>query len=1066
MQQRSSLAILLVAVLTTAFAAEGAAPPLSAGTVKRDLESAEQLQRQAFEHALAGRFHEALKAGRETLRMRSRWLPEKHGLVLDTKQYVENWKPLADLPRDKQVLLGTALRLHGQGMTLAQQGKYKDAEKQCREALDIRRKVLGEEHPDTAASYSWVASCLDAQGQHGKALPLYEKALSICRKELGEEHPSTTASYNNVASCLNSQGQHDKALPLYEKALTIRRKVLGEEDPSTAISYNNVASCLNAQAQHGKALPLYEKALSIFRKVLGEEHRHTANSYNNVASCLDDVGQHGKALPLHEKALAILRKVLGEEHPNTAASYNNVATCLDAQGQHGKALPLFEKALNIWRRVLGEEHPYTANSYNNVASCLAAQGQHGKALPLYEKSLTILRKVLGEESPDTARGYNNLAFCLNAQGEYGKALLLFQKTLLVRRKVLGEEHPHTASSYQNVASCLDAMGQHGKALPLFEKALSISRKVQGDEHPDTASAYNSVALCLWHLDRVDEATRLLQRSLPGQEVARFHEAASGFDRALASRKTLSPREVLALGLARLHQPESAFAHADAAMGRAVLDDLVRTNTNVTALETQLANLDGRLLPLFGKELSRQQRRLREELIEQRRELSSEMTRRAATLSASQLLGLADIQKQIPRQAALLFWINAPLLDEYQACILRHQGTPMWVRLRGSGKDGKWTNEEQDLEDRLYRLLRDPQAGTVLERQNAIAALRKLRLEPLLPHLRGRDGLPAVRHLLVVPTDWAARVPLEVLAADYRISYVPSGSAFARMRQQARPLSGTSLLALGDPAFARKPHPRPATLVVQRGPDPGPLPGARREVAALAELFPTATTWLGSDASEQRLAELIRQGKLKNYRLIHLATHGQLDLDRPELSAVLLARDNLPDPLEQAQQNLKDYTGDLTVDTIRRDWKGALDANLVVLSACVTGLGTQTDGDGMLGFAQAFLSRGARCVVLSRWHVNDDATALLMQRFYQNLLGKRPGLKKAMGRAEALEEARNWLRNLSAKEAGEAVASLPRGSIKALSGTGKVPAPRPVPAGEKPYAHPYYWSAFVLIGDPD
>src|SRR5207302_3288328 len=126
--------------------------------------------------------------------------------------------------------------------------------------------------------------------------------------------------------------------------------------------------------------------------------------------------------------------------------------------------------------------------------------------------------------------------------------------------------------------------------------------------------------------------------------------------------------------------------------------------------------------------------------------------------------------------------------------------------------------------------------------------------------------------------------------------------------------------------------------------------------------------------------------------------------------------------DRAARGLKVYTGELTVDTIRRDWKDALDADLVVLSACVSGLGTESHGDGMLGFAQAFLSRGARCVVLSRWQVSDDATALLMQRFYQNLLGKRDGLRRQMGRAEALEEARNWLRNLSPTEAGDAVAS--------------------------------------------
>jgi tetratricopeptide (TPR) repeat protein/CHAT domain-containing protein len=1281
---------LLIVILTTGFLVRGAAPPVSPEAIKRDLQRAKQLEDEANQHALAGRFADALRASRKALRLRSRWLPPKHHLVQDSKQDVENLARLTDLPAEKQEQLGNALRFNFRAARLVRQAMYEDAQRLCQKALTIRRKVLGEEHPDTATSYNNVASCLSRQGQHGKALPLYEKALAIYRKVLGEEHPKTAAGYGNVASCLNSQGRQSKALPLHERALDIYRKVLGEEHPDTALSYNNlagclkdqgqyaralllfekalniyrkvlgedhpdtartyanVAGCLNAQGQYARALPLYEKALAIHREALGEEHQHAALSYNNVAACLNDQGQHrkalalhqkalairrnalgerhpdtaqsyynvayclsaqrlqdealplyekalaiyrkvlgeehphtaqgyngvasclaalgqrGKALPLFEKALAIRRKVLGEEHPETAGSYNNLASCLNAegqydralpllekalaihrkvlgeehrdtascyanlaeclnaQGQHGNALPLFEKALAIRRKALGEEHPHTTLSYNNLAACLQDQGQHGKALalhqkaldirrrvlgldhsetatsydsvaaclhflgqrgkalPLFEKALAIRRKVLGEDHPETAASYNNLAFCLNAEGQHGRALPLLDEALRICRKALGEEHLRTASSYSNVATCLQSQGQHGKALPLYQKALHVDRKVLGEEHPRTATSYNNVAGSLWYLGRVAEATRLLQRSLPGQEVARFHKADSGFDRALASRDGLSPELLLALGLARLRQPRNAFAHADAGLARALLDDLLRSDTDVTSLADRLAKLDEQLLPLFGRDgLSKAQARLREELILQRREFSAELVRRTAAASARQLLPLADIQEQIPQEAALVFWIDSPVFGEFQACIVRHRGAPEWVRLTGGGEEGKWTEEEWNLHVRLNRLLRDPLADNTVERQNAIARLRKLRLEPLLAHLRGSGGLPAVRHLLVVPADWAASIPLEVLAPEYRISYVPSGSAFAHMRRQARPLSGTSLLALGDPAFARKPVRRPETLIVERGPDPTPLPGARREVAALSELIPKATTWVGSDASEQRLDELIVQGKLRDYRLIHVATHGQVNAGRPELSSVLLARDDLPDPPSQAERGRKVYTGELTVDTIRREWRelrivdgnrrewrNVLDADLVVLSACVTGLGTESHGDGMLGFAQAFLSRGARCVVLSRWHVNDDATALLMQRFYQNLLGKRPGLKKALGRAAALEEARNWLRNLSAKEAGAAVASLPRGTVAPLPGAGKAPPVRPVPPGEKPYAHPFYWSPFVLIGDPD
>src|SRR5260370_744318 len=108
-----------------------------------------------------------------------------------------------------------------------------------------------------------------------------------------------------------------------------------------------------------------------------------------------------------------------------------------------------------------------------------------------------------------------------------------------------------------------------------------------------------------------------------------------------------------------------------------------------------------------------------------------------------------------------------------------------------------------------------------------------------------------------------------------------------------------------------------------------------------------------------------------------------------------------------------YDGRLTVSRIRSHW--TLDADLVVLSACETGLGKEARGDGLLGFAQAFLSKGARSVVLSRWKVDDTATSLLMVRFYENLLASR-ALKKPLGRAAALDEAKKWLRTLPRKEA--------------------------------------------------
>src|SRR5262249_48747266 len=136
------------------------------------------------------------------------------------------------------------------------------------------------------------------------------------------------------------------------------------------------------------------------------------------------------------------------------------------------------------------------------------------------------------------------------------------------------------------------------------------------------------------------------------------------------------------------------------------------------------------------------------------------------------------------------------------------------------------------------------------------------------------------------------------------------------------------------------------------------------------------------------------------------------------------------------------------------------AELVTLSACETALGKESGGEGFVGFTQALLMSGARSVCLSLWKVDDTATALLMTRFYQNMLGKHPGLSKPMPKAEGIGEGKKWLRGLTIEEAGVAESKLPqvsRGDVRKLKGT---------PVSAHPYEHPHFWAAFVLVGDPD
>ncbi|MBI3463310.1 MAG: CHAT domain-containing protein [Planctomycetes bacterium] len=182
-----------------------------------------------------------------------------------------------------------------------------------------------------------------------------------------------------------------------------------------------------------------------------------------------------------------------------------------------------------------------------------------------------------------------------------------------------------------------------------------------------------------------------------------------------------------------------------------------------------------------------------------------------------------------------------------------------------------------------------------------------------------------------------------------------------------------------------------------------------------------------------------------------------------LSSLILADERSSDSLDALVSGKGYYDGRLTAAQMAR-WR--LDADLVTLSACQTALGRHAGGEGYLGFSQALLLAGARSLVLSLWKVDDTATALLMIRFYQNLLGKRDGLKVPMTKADALAEAKRWLRGLRLEEVDQLVKKYNLSPAE-RAGIGKTAGPRrdTVP-GAHPYEHPYSWSAFILIGDPE
>jgi CHAT domain-containing protein/Tfp pilus assembly protein PilF len=929
-------------------------------------------------------------------------------------------------------------------------GRFAEARKAAQQVLALRAHAQGGGHWQTVLARYRLSALEKADGLKGDERAKF--ALVLAQQA--------------VATFLYRRGHYAQAEALFRKALEARRAVLGGRHPETAESLNGVALCQQAGGRAGAAEPSYRQALATCRAALGERHPVTATVLNNLALCLKATGQVAQAEPLARKALAIRRAVLGGRHTDTAQSYNNLATCLTFQGQAAQAEPLLRQALKIHLDVLGPRHPLTATSYNNLAFCLKTLGQAGLAEPLFRKALAVHRATLGAEHPETALSLNNLAFCLRALDRPAQAEPLCREVLRISRKVLGEEHPDTASSYHNLAGCLLAQGKAAQAEPLFRKALKTCRAVLGRRHPDTAQTHDALASCLHALGKHARAEKEALRAAESYEAARLLVHFSGLDRA-AFASSHSPLARLAVLQARNGKPDAAFASLERGLARALLDAHATRARLLSPAERathqrrldDLARIDRQLTALRGASSARARAQV-EKLLQQRDRDMTALRQRQADLEkkhgavAGEVYGRAAIQKHLPPGSALLAWADVD--SEHWACLLRARGEPIWLRLPGSGPKEAWTAQDDALPARVRALLgRPPEARPW---RKLAGQLYRQRMAPLAAHLKG------VKHLVVLPSPALAGIPLEALLVGggdrqppQTVSYAPSGTFFTLLRRRAaaeRRPRPPRLLALGDPAFARPADRAEIAPAVSRGPGFKELPGTRREVQALAGLFARSDVLLGARASEQQLEQLAGKGRLKEYSHLHLATHGLADGARPLRSFLALADRDLPDPLARVLAGQTAYTGRLTAEQILRSWR--LDAELVVLSACQSGLGRYEQGEGYVGFAQALFLAGARSLVLSQWSVDDEATALLMVRFYQNLLGKRKGLTKSLGKAEALREAKAWLRNLSEKEAKVAAQSLPRG---------KVVKRKPAAKASKPYAHPYYWAGFILIGDP-
>jgi CHAT domain-containing protein/tetratricopeptide (TPR) repeat protein len=987
--------------------------------------------------------------------------------LADARELVESLKLAAGLPKRAQEELAESDRLTsvlGEHLT---RGEYTQGVSIGERQLEIRKRLLGDTRPEVGESLTNLAVLLRYQGDLKRAEALCRQGLENYHAVYGDEHPQTAAAKFNLGAILREQGRYPEAKSLLREALDIDRRLLGDEDINLAYDHNDLGRLLQLQADYAGAEGHYRRAIAIMRNHKGEDNPEFAGILDNLSSVLASQGDHAQAEPLRRRSLAVRRKILGENHPLVAESLSNLGFVLMRKGNMARAEAYFREALVIFRNLFGEEHFAVAQVAHNLGAVSMGRGDYESAEDQYLASLAIWRKIVGADHPEIATTLRNLARLYERRGDYALAETHYQESLAMYQKLLGSEHPLVALNLNSLAVLCRRRGNYGRAEGLHRQALVMQEGLLGKQHPEVGATLLQMA----HLsrDRLDykSAEELYARAATIFEIARLRSTRGPSKSAYLS----SPYPQLAASRLALGATSEAWPPVEKGLGR-LLADLLSAAERGALTQAESALQDSLLRTLGGLESqltayrkaarSDSSQALKTRILEARNRLLlteadwGEFQREVASkhpIPGRHAYSLRRVQNALRERTAILGWLDAhegkgsPVTWGY---VIKRTGSVTWVRLGASGAG-------RDSQGRQTRALREalvaPGGSTLgpvstAEVTEAAHELWKMRVAPLMGSLEG------IEDLIVIPSSGMLGVPVEALVDTegmylgdrLRISYAPSATIYASLTEEStKPYNPAtrSGLFIGDPPYSEDQLASMEQKEGQNSPENGgqytaetsrlpdvsrlrsvlagdedalaSLPrlyGTREEIAHLASLYEEATVLLGPDASEEEITGLAERDALRKFSVIHLATHALVDDKQPERSALVLSQVGVRDQLKAAMAGDRIYDGLLTTKEILREWN--LDADLVTLSGCETGLGKEAAGEGYIGFAHAFLQAGARSLVVSLWNVDDDATSLLMQRFYENRTGaggkENRGTRHPMTKAEALREAKRWLRS--------------------------------------------------------
>lgn len=916
---------------------------------------------------------------------------------------------------------------------------------------------------DRANHYNLLGAAYNSVGQASKALEEYQKVLAIRIAILGNEDNQVASIYFNLGNAYSNLKLYNKALDAYKQGIKIREKVLGSKHPSLASIYFNVGAMYDDKGEYDNAIIYFDQALAIYKENPKEFEDQIADIFNNMAISYKNKGAYQESSSFHQQSIQTYEQLTGDNSEKIADVYTNLAILAGLKGDYTQAVALHEKSLHLYQQKLDSMDSRVVAAQNNLGIAYADSGDFEGALAQL-KGLVPLIENSEAHREQFANLNNDIADVYFKLGNLEEAKAYTLKALTIQQKLFKDKSYKLASTYNNLAKIAEAEQDQELALECLQHALETNHTSFDAASRSTLPPANGYLRHEFFVESLMLKASLMSSGFESDQSSLLQTMALyqivGTVLTEVQNELISSEDKLRLSEKMYelsqHAIENCLQLADATGNRQYLEDAFRyveksKNTVLTQSITanhakQFANIPDSLV-LLEDQLQSNIRYYKLQLTE-RPDSASTILYQNELFAAEQAYRalIRQLEENYPLYYQLKYDRNVPGVRAIQFTM--PEKTAIVSYFIGDSVLYSFVITKDN-----FSVYRSPIGKDFYEQQVGLRksifwqlnedylALGHTLYQELFPFDLGKN----IESLIIIPDGTLSKLPFETLLTrkvstkddiefsklpyllnEYQISYALSGTLFYQQQ-----IASTGANEKSDGLLAYAPvfsEPQAVGLfstgtrnplsaisgggmgrtITMDGKYVSALPATADEVQSIAAVFQQkkqkVTTYLFQNANEVQL----KYGDLKHSKYIHIATHGFINEAQPDLSGLLL----FPDSTEQEDHIL--YSGEV--------YGLNLQAKLVVLSACETGLGKVASGEGILGLSRAFFYAGAENLVVSLWKVQDQATADLMVRFYQRHLNNNQQYFAAPLRQAKLDMIRS-----------------------------------------ETFSHPYFWSSFVLIG---